>query len=223
MTSHILYGYVQGVLQNPVDEKNASAFFAVKGAPMTQPNGEVRRTSSIKTNRKEENQMADFVQKTVVKSAVRKLATPIENVAAFNTIVQSVLTDNPFACTAYESAGVNHAPVEKSKENYVAKVVYQDGQAKTVGTDSSKFNTIAGFNAGATALLNNTALATAHGGTPIRDTPNETYSATLKCHDASGELFMVTFTRSAISISSYSDDAIRTRVETWADTVEALA
>jgi hypothetical protein len=167
--------------------------------------------------------MADFVQKTVVKSAVRKLAAPIENVTAFNTIVLSVVTDNPFACTAYESAGVNHAPVEKTKENYVAKVVYQDNDAKSVGNDSAKFNTVAGFNTGATALLDNTALATAHGGTPVRDTNKETYSATLKCHDASGEIYMVTFGRESVSITSYSDDAIRTRVETWADTVPALA
>ena len=167
--------------------------------------------------------MADFVQKTVVKSAVRKLATLITDVAAFNTIVQSIITDNPFACSAYESAGVNHAPVEKTKENYVTKVVYQDTDAKTVGNDSAKFNTITGFNAGATALLNNTALATAHGGTPFRDTPNETYSATLKCHDAAGEIYLVTFSRESVSITSYSDDAIRTRVETWADSVAALA
>ena len=167
--------------------------------------------------------MADFVQKTVVKSAVRNLAIPIADVAAFNTIVQSVITDNPFACTAYESGGVNHAPVEKSKEAYVAKIVYQDNDAKTVGTDSSKFNTIAGFNAGATALLGNTALAAAHGGSPVRDTPNETYSATLKCHDASGEMYIVNFSRDQITISSYEDDAIRTRIETWADTVAALA
>jgi hypothetical protein len=31
--------------------------------------------------------MADFVQKTNVKSAVRTLATPIADVAAFNTLV----------------------------------------------------------------------------------------------------------------------------------------
>jgi len=167
--------------------------------------------------------MADFVQKTVVKSAVRKLAAPIENVAAFNTIIQSVITDNPFACTAYESAGVNHAPVEKTRESYVAKIAYQDTDAKVVGTDSAKFMTIVGFNAGATALLNNTALATAHGGTAVRDTPKETYSATLKCHDEAGEIYMVTFTRESVSITSYSDDAIRTRVETWADSVAALA
>ena len=167
--------------------------------------------------------MADFVQKTVVKTAVRKLADPIADVAAFNTIVQSVITDNPFACVAYESAGVNHAPVEKTKESYVAKVFYQDADVRNVGTDSSKFSTIAGFNAGATALLGNTALAAAHGGTAIRDLDNETYSATLKCRDANGELYFVTFGRTTMSITSYSDDAIRTRIETWADTVAALA
>lgn len=167
--------------------------------------------------------MADFVQKTTVKTAVRQLANPIADVTAFNTIVQSVITDNPFACTIYESAGVNHQPVEKTKENYVAKIVYQDTEAKTVGNESGKFNTIAGFTAGATALLADTALTAAHGGTPVRDTANETYSSTLKCHDANGELYFVTFGRNSVSITSYSDDAIRTRVETWADTVAALA
>lgn len=167
--------------------------------------------------------MADFVQKSTVKSAVRNLASPIADAAAFNTIVQSVITDNPFACTAYETAGVNHQPVEKTKEAYVVKIVYQDSDAKTVGSHSDKFNTIAGFNAGATAMLGDAALTAAHGGTPVRDAGNETYSATLKCHDANGEIYMITFGRKSISLTSYSDDAIRTRVETWADTVAALA
>ncbi|MDP3563930.1 MAG: hypothetical protein Q8R70_05515, partial [Methanoregula sp.] len=92
-----------------------------------------------------------------------------------------------------------------------------------IGNLSDRFTTIAGFNAGATAILANTALATAHGGTAIRDTDNETYSATLKCHDANGEIYMVNFSRQRISITSYSDDGIRTKVETWADTVPALA
>jgi len=167
--------------------------------------------------------MADFVQKTTVKSAVRELAAPIADVTAFNTIVQSIITDNPFGCTTYESAGVTHQPVEKSKENYVAKIVYQDNDAKSVGTDSAKFNSVAGFTAGAAALLASTPLATAHGGTAVRDTNNETYSATLKCHDANGEIFFLTLGRTSLSLTSYSDDAIRTRVETWADTVAALA
>ena len=167
--------------------------------------------------------MADFVHKTTVKTAVRTLAAPIADVAAFNTIVQSVITSNPFACVAYVSAGVSHAPVEKTKETYVAKIIYQDSDAKVIGNESGKFNTMAGFNAGATALLANADLTAAHGGTPARDSDNETYSATLKCHDPNGELYMLTFSRTQVSLTSYSDDAIRTKVETWADTVAALA
>jgi hypothetical protein len=41
--------------------------------------------------------MADFVQSANVKSAVRKFATPIADVATFNALVQSVITSNPFA------------------------------------------------------------------------------------------------------------------------------
>ena len=167
--------------------------------------------------------MADFNQKTVVKTAVRELANPIADVSAFNTIVQAVITDNPFGCIAYTEAGVTHQPVEKTKEAYVAKVIYQDGEGKTTGTDSCKFNSVAGFNAGAAALLASTALATAHTGTAVRDPDNESYSATLKCRDPNGEIFMITFGRKSVSLTSYSDDGIRTKVETWADTVAALA
>ena len=167
--------------------------------------------------------MADFVQSNVTKSAVRELIEPIADVAAFNTIVQSVITDNPFACVAYMTAGLNHNPVEKTKEGYTVKIVYQDTDAKVVGSLSDKFNTIAGFTAGAAAILANTALSTAHGGTAVRDTENEAFSATLKCHDTNGELYQVTFSRDRVTLTSYSDEAIRTRVETWADTVAALA
>jgi len=167
--------------------------------------------------------MADFVQSTNIKSAIRTLATPIADVATFNTIVQSVITDNPFACVEYMTAGESHPAVEKTKESYTVKVIYQNTDAKTVGSLSDRFDTIAGFNAGATAILADTALATAHGGTAIHDTAKETYSASLKCHDANGEIYTVTFYRNQITITSYENDAIRTAVETWADTVAALA
>ena len=167
--------------------------------------------------------MADFVQSANVKSAVRKLAVPIVDVATFNTIVQSVITDNPFECVAYMTTGQSHPPVEKTKEAYTTKLVYQDNDVKTVGTGSHKFDTLAKFNAGVTALLAAAAVSTAHGGTVVRDADKETFSATLKCHDANGEIYTVNFSRDQITITSYEDDAIRTNVEAWADTVAALA
>jgi hypothetical protein len=167
--------------------------------------------------------MGDFVQHTDVKSAVRTLANPIVDVAAFSAIVESVITANPFACVSYISAGTTHAPVEKTKESYVVKIVYQNSDAKVVGSLSDKYDTVAGFNAGAAALLASAPLTAAHGGTSARDSDTETYSATLKCYDPNGELYNLTFTRSQVTLSSYMDDAIRTKVETWADTVPALA
>ena len=167
--------------------------------------------------------MADFVQNTNVKSAVRTLANPIADVASFNTIVSSVVTDNPFECVAYMTAGVTHDPVEKTTESYAARLVYEDVDAKNVGTSSERYNTIAGFAAGVAVIMANAPLATAHGGTAIHDPEVDTYSAILKCHDPNGELYFVTLSRQQVAISSYEDDSIRTVIETWADGVAALA
>ena len=57
--------------------------------------------------------MGDFTQTNVAKSAVRELAVPIADVTAFNTLIQSILTTNPFGCTAYEVSGVAQPPVGK--------------------------------------------------------------------------------------------------------------
>jgi hypothetical protein len=167
--------------------------------------------------------MADFVQNTNIKSAVRTLANPIADVASFNTIVASVITGNPFACVAYMEAGVNHNPVEKTKESYTARLVYEDVDAKTVGSTSERYSTIAGFNTGVAVLMASAPLATAHAGTAIHDPDLDGYSATLRCHDPNGEIYYVNFARDRISVTSYSDDAILAKVDTWADTVAALA
>ncbi len=120
--------------------------------------------------------MADFVQNSQTKNAIRELASPIADVTAFNTIVQSVITDNPFACVAYMTAGENHDPVEKTREGYTARIVYEDANAKSIGTGSHRFSTLAGFNAGVTALLAAAAVTTAHGGTALHDAGNDAFS-----------------------------------------------
>ena len=167
--------------------------------------------------------MADFVQNTTVKSAVRTLSNPIADAEAFSAIVEAVVANNPFDCIAYMTAGTSHAPVEKTKEAFTAKVNYEDANAKVVGTDTAKYGTLAGFNAGIAQTLASAPLAAAHAGTPARDTDHESYSATLKCHDPNGELYFVTLSRDSVSLTSYSDDGIKTKVETWADSVPALA
>jgi hypothetical protein len=121
------------------------------------------------------------------------------------------------------TAGENHPAVEKTKEAYTAKIVYQDNDALTVGTATHRFNSLAGFTIGATALVNAAAISSAHGGTAAHDTDGDTYSVNVKCHDPNGEIYSLVFSRDQISLSSYESEDIRTKVETWADSVPALA
>jgi predicted RNA methylase len=166
--------------------------------------------------------MADFTPNTNVKSAVRKLAAPIADIEVFNSVVQSVILNNPFGCVSYMSAGVNHPPVEKTKETYTAKFVFEDENVKRVGSSSESYDTKAGFAAGISAVIANTANNAAHGGTPYHDPEGDTFSATVKCHDPTGEMYFLNISRRQVSLSSYEDDSIRARVETWADSVPAL-
>ena len=150
--------------------------------------------------------MADFVQTTVNKTALRNLAVPIANVTSFNTLIQSV------------------DPIVRNREHYIAKVDFLDGEGKRVGNVSLQSPTIAAFEANAAEVLANAALATAMGASDaVRDEPHETYYAQLKCHDPSGDDYYVTFTRRTVRLSSFQDDAIKAAVETWADEVPELA
>lgn len=167
--------------------------------------------------------MADFTTSTTTKSAVRKLAAPLADVTAFDNLVQGVITNNPFQCVAYNAQGVNHNPVERSRQGYTVRVVYQDSDAKTIAVTAVRAPTIASFTSIASLIVADTAMATALGGTPIRDLANEKFAASLKCHDANGEIYFVNFSRDQVTLTSFSDEAIRSRVETWADTVAALA
>ena len=169
--------------------------------------------------------MADFVQKTVNKTAVRDLAVPIADVTSFNALVQAVIDDNPFGCVGYTTkAGETIAAVVRNREHYTAKVNFIDEETgKRVGNVSLQSPTIAAFDANAAAVMGNAALATAMGGVAERNFAGEAYYCQLKCHDPSGDDYYVTFTRTSVRISSYQDDAIRTAVENWADAVPALA
>jgi hypothetical protein len=167
--------------------------------------------------------MADFTESTVNRTAVRELSVPIASVTAFNNLVQSVITDNPFGCVGYtNSDGEYIEPVVLNRERYTAKVNFINADGKRVGTVSLDSPTIAAFEANAAEVLANTAIAAAMGGEAVRDLPHETYYAQLRCHDPSGDDYYLTFTRKTVRLSSYQDEAIRSTVETWADAVGTL-
>ena len=167
--------------------------------------------------------MADFVQQSITKSATRVLTNPIADADTFETLVNAVVSSNPFTCTAYTVGGVAMDAVAITKRSYGARLVWEDTDAKNVGNTTEKYSTKAGFNAGVALIMANAQLATHHGGTCIHDPDLDTYSATIRCHDANGEIYNVTVSRDHIDVTSYSDDAILGKVETWADNVPALA
>ena len=171
-----------------------------------------------------ENHMADFVTTTTNKTAVRELATPIGNLAGFSALIESVLLDNPWECTDYTVSGTPVDGVTKAKEYYSGKVVYTDAATgKAVGNVTVKAPTSSGFTGSVATVLADADIATDMGGIASHDSSQDRFSCSLKCHDENGELYYVTFARDRIRVTSYEDAAILTIIETWADTLPALA
>ncbi len=168
--------------------------------------------------------MADFVQTTVNKTALREITLPIADVETFDSLIEMVLDDNPFGCVDYTTRdGQTVEGVVRNREHYTAKVDFVDGEGKRVGNVSLQSPSIAAFEANAAAVMGNAALATAMGGDAERNFAGETYYCQLRCHDPSGDDYYVTFTRRTVRLSSFQDDAIKAAVETWADEVPELA
>jgi hypothetical protein len=165
---------------------------------------------------------SDFGQDSQDKIVMRVLANPIASVSAFNLIVQSVITDNPFACVGYTYEGKNHDPVEKTNEVYTARIFYKGNNGNIVGTTEITYNSSTDYESGVATIPANTQLATAQAGIAIHDSKFDLYSTTLKCHDANDEIYYVVFTRDYVMLANYSNDSIRTGFETWADTVVSL-
>ena len=167
--------------------------------------------------------MADFVQQSNVKSATRELSAPIADIATFAGIVQGILDTNPFGCTAYETSSGPQPAMAKTREGYTARINYEDNEANTVGYINARAGTVAAFNGAKAAILADTDLSAAMGGDPVNDPDAERYSATIRCHDPSGETYYVAFSRDEVRVTSYEADAILATIEAWADTVPALA
>ena len=62
--------------------------------------------------------MADFIEKTMNKTAVRDLTIPIPNVETFDDLIVSIIDDNPFDCIGYVKDGVEMPAVARHREHY---------------------------------------------------------------------------------------------------------
>lgn len=167
--------------------------------------------------------MTQFRQKPGTKSAGRTVKMPVSDAESFNAIVQSLRLKNPLGCTSYMKGRKNHPPIEIVRERYTAKFVYTGEDKKQVGTGSEVYDSLEGYQTGIAAMISNLANIVSHRGKVHHTPAADRFSAILKCHDRNGELFFVSLSRKQVSVSSYTADAIRKRVEAWADSVPALA
>jgi len=167
--------------------------------------------------------MADFVQKSVTKSSGRTLTTKWDTIVNFGTLMQSIITNNPWGCTSYASAGETLAGVRQTSGYYAGKVVYTNTSGKQVGSITVKGPDSTAFSTGIATVLAATAITEVMGGTPSHDSSEDSFNCALTCHDPNGEVYKVTFTRDSVSVSGYEADSILTTIETWADSQPALA
>jgi hypothetical protein len=151
------------------------------------------------------------------------LKKPLLDATTFDAVVRSLIMNNPLRCTSYWSRRKNHRPVEKVREMYTAKFVYEDPNGKRIGTGQEMYDSLEGYQYGIAAVISNMANIAAHRG-KVRHIPDtDHFSVILKCHDPDGELYFLSIARDRVTVSSYTDDGIRRRVERWSDGVPALA
>lgn len=167
--------------------------------------------------------MPVFTPKPGSKSAYRILKHPIPDIATFDVIVRALVRANPLGCTSYFSMRKNYQPVQVVREMYTAKFAYTTPGGKRIGTSSEVYDSVEGYETGIAAMISNMANLAAHRGKIRHRNDADLFSAILKCHDQNGEIYFVSLARRRLTVSSYTDDAIRKEVETWADSVPELS
>ena len=166
--------------------------------------------------------MAHFNQKPGTKSAVHYLKNPVQDIEAFDSIVRSLMGKNPLGCTSCYHRRKNHPPIEKVRERYTAKFVYEDTNRNRVGAGQEMYNSVEGYRYGIAAVLSNMANFSAHCGKARHIPDSDLFSVILKCHDPRGEIYFLALARDRMTVASYEDDVIRENVGAWTDSVAAL-
>ncbi|HNX18556.1 MAG TPA: hypothetical protein PKM50_09570 [Methanoregula sp.] len=156
-------------------------------------------------------------------SSYRALKHPIPDIAVFDSIVRNLILSNPLGCTQYHTVRKHYPPVQKVREMYTAKFYYTTPGGKRIGTSSEVYDSVEGYETGVAAMISNMANIAAHRGKVRHRKDADLFSAILKCHDPNDEIYFVSLARRRLTVSSYTDDAIRKKVEAWADTVPELS
>ncbi len=166
--------------------------------------------------------MPDFRPKPGTKSAFRFMKHPVADIEAFDEIIQSIVLKNPLGCVSYRTARNHYPPVQKVREMYTAKFAYLNAKGKRIGTGLDMYDSVEGYQTGIAAVISNMANIASHRGKVKHLPAADLFSVMLKCHDPNGELYFLNLARDRITLSSYTDDGIREKVEQWTDSVPFL-
>jgi hypothetical protein len=167
--------------------------------------------------------MPDFRTRPGTKSTYKKLDRPIADIAAFEEIIQALIHKNPLGCTAWYARQKYHPPIERLREMYTAKFEYRNTALKRIGTSIETYDSVEGYETGIASVISNMANIASHRGKVRHLKSADLFSVMLRCHDPNHEVYYLNISRTRITLSSYSDDSIRRKVETWTATVPALA
>ncbi|MGA2699215.1 MAG: hypothetical protein ABSE74_06215, partial [Methanoregula sp.] len=129
---------------------------------------------------------------------------------------------NPLGCISYFSMRKNYPPVTVVREMYTAKFTYTTPGGKRIGTSSEVYDSVEGYENGVAAMISNMANIAAHRGKIRHRKDADLFSAILKCNDPNDGIYFVSLARRRITVSSYTNDAIRNKVEAWTDSVPEL-
>jgi hypothetical protein len=167
--------------------------------------------------------MPDFRVKPGTKSAFCRLKTPLADVAAFDEIIQALIHKNPLGCTSYYARQRHHQPIEKVREMYTARFEYRNVREKRIGTTIEMYDSVEGYETGVAAVISNMANIASHRAKVRHLKKADLFSVMLRCHDPVGEIYFLNMARDRMTLSSYSDDAIRERLLKWTNEVPELA
>lgn len=167
--------------------------------------------------------MPDFRLRPGTKSVHHRMKVPIADITVFDRIVQTLIQQNPLGCTPYFARLHHHPPIEKLREMYTARFEYRNERRKRIGSTIEVYDSVEGYGTGIASVISNMANIASHRAKPRHLPDADLFSVMLRCHDRDGEFYFLNISRDRITLSSFREEAIRKKVQAWADSVPALA
>lgn len=158
--------------------------------------------------------MTDFTQTAVSMSAKRELTAPIIDLDTFESVITALMTDETMGLTKREAGSTS----------YTAKIAYFNAESDEIARISFNADTRAVYDSGREYLLGAVAAEAIAGeeGGASEDGGKALWNARVSCA-IGDDTFTVSLNRDSITVSGYAKAETLAAIETWADSIDALA